>query len=321
MSDSLIHAVAGSAGGVVAMSLTYPLIFLSTRAAVETKKNHTSTLDALARILRSEGISGIYSGLTSSLLGIALTNGVYYYYYELTKGAIIGRRAGKGKALSTLESMLAGLIAGSATTLISNPIWVIQTTQAVQTVPSAPAGANTAAGGKPKPKPKEGIMATARKIMDKDGLLAFWRGVGPALVLVVNPILQYTVFEQLKNLIVGRRQEALRARGSAQAVRLTDWDFFCLGAVSKLVATSLTYPYIVLKSRQQSGHSSSPRSSLHALHHILTSEGLQGLYRGISSKLLQSVLTAAILFVGQRRIYEVTKAAIAALAARRVKSK
>jgi adenine nucleotide transporter 17 len=37
MSDSVIHALAGAAGGIVAMTATYPLIFLSTRAAVETK--------------------------------------------------------------------------------------------------------------------------------------------------------------------------------------------------------------------------------------------------------------------------------------------
>lgn len=75
-------------------------------------------------------MSGIYSGLTSSLLGIAVTNGfvlpslqaldqahymtysVYYYYYEFTKSIITKARTGNAKALSTLESMLAGLIAG-----------------------------------------------------------------------------------------------------------------------------------------------------------------------------------------------------------------
>jgi hypothetical protein len=40
---------------------------------------------------------------------------------------------------------------------------------------------------------------------------------------------------------------------------------------------------------------------------ILREEGIEGLYRGVGSKLLQSVLTAAILFAGQRRIFEVTK--------------
>jgi solute carrier family 25 (peroxisomal adenine nucleotide transporter), member 17 len=76
---------------------------------------------------------------------------------------------------------------------------------------------------------------------------AFWRGIGPALVLVINPVLQYTVFEQLKNVLIARRTNTLRASGAiavtATAI-LSDWDFFLLGAISKLVATSITYPYM-----------------------------------------------------------------------------
>lgn len=39
MNDSFIHACAGGAGGVLAMTTTYPLMTISTRAAVETSKN------------------------------------------------------------------------------------------------------------------------------------------------------------------------------------------------------------------------------------------------------------------------------------------
>ena len=60
----------------------------------------------------------------------------------------------------------------------------------------------------------------------------FWRGLGPALVLVINPIIQYTVFEQLKNILVQIRTAKLRSRGTVAS--LSDWDFFLLGAVSKL---------------------------------------------------------------------------------------
>lgn len=64
---------------------------------------------------------------------------------------------------------------------------------------------------------------------------AFWRGLGPALILVINPVVQYTVFEQLKNFVMANRTSKLRAAGAATAVAiLSDWDFFFLGAVSKL---------------------------------------------------------------------------------------
>jgi adenine nucleotide transporter 17 len=39
-SDSVIHSMAGAAGGIVAMTATYPLIFLSTRSAVDVKKTN-----------------------------------------------------------------------------------------------------------------------------------------------------------------------------------------------------------------------------------------------------------------------------------------
>jgi adenine nucleotide transporter 17 len=66
----------------------------------------------------------------------------------------------------------------------------------------------------------------------------------------------------------------------------------------------------VVKSRLQAGHASALKykSSLDGLLTILKDEGVEGLYKGIGSKLVQSVLTAAILFAGQRRIYELTKA-------------
>lgn len=83
------------------------------------------------------------SGLSSGIVGIAITNGkfllflmlsmviyvcifigVYYYCYEAVK-AIFEKAKGKGTPMSTAESMLSGAIAGSAVVLATNPIWTI----------------------------------------------------------------------------------------------------------------------------------------------------------------------------------------------------
>ncbi|KAF8450301.1 mitochondrial carrier domain-containing protein [Boletus edulis BED1] len=311
MSDPALHALAGAVGGMVAMSVTYPLVVLSTRAAVDSKHDNKVTLD----IIKREGFRGLYSGLSSSLVGIAVTNGVYYYFYERSRAIILKSRPGR-RALSTAESILAGLIAGSATTIISNPIWVVQTLQAVH---STNANASDSSASRPQ---KLGIFEAIEKILSKDGPAGFWRGIGPALALVINPVIQYTVFEQLKNLLTERRMARLpKGRQGSALAMLTDWDFFVLGAFSKLVATGTTYPYIVVKSRLQAGHVQSERykSTLRGLLTIFKEEGLQGLYGGAKSKLLQSVLTAAILFTAQRRIYELTNKTVSSLKNSRVR--
>lgn len=95
---------------------------------------------------------------------------------------------------------------------------------------------------------------SASQIYKEEGISGFFKGVFPALILVSNPILQYTVFEKLK-------ERLQRSRGSSA---MTSLDFFLLGAVryhhhttrplihpSKLCATATTYPYIVVKSRMQ----------------------------------------------------------------------
>ena len=56
------------------MALTYPLITLSTRAQVESKKGKLSTLDAVKKIIDSEGVSGLFAGLDSALFGIGVCN-------------------------------------------------------------------------------------------------------------------------------------------------------------------------------------------------------------------------------------------------------
>jgi len=298
------------------MALTYPLVNLSTRAAVQTKKEHVTIPEAIAKTIKTEGISGLYSGLSSSLFGIAVTNGVYYAFYEEARAVLLRRRKTAGTALSALstgEGIVAGLLAGSITTLVTNPIWTVQTAQSTKAVAPAPTstGSSTVTTTNDQPK-KVRLSATkaAEEILKQDGIKGFWRGIGPALILVINPVIQYTTFERLVALLLAYR---LKRTGSTATTKqalgrssLSDWDMFMLGAASKLVATGGTYPIIVVKSRLQAA-THKYTSSLRAILDILQKEGLSGLYAGLLPKLLQSVLTAAFMFVAQRRIFEAVK--------------
>ena len=122
--------------------------------------------------------------------------------------------------------------------------------------------------------------------------MALFAGVLPALVLVINPILQYTIFEKLKDMLEKRR-------------RVTPRDAFVLGALGKLLATSITYPYITVKSRMHVASKDSAKDGMmQSLRRVVREEGWSGLYKGIGPKVSQSVITAAFLFAFKDALYE-----------------
>jgi len=271
---------------------SYPLITLSTRAQVESKRAQSSTLNAAKRIIKREGVVGLYAGLESALFGISVTNFVYYYWYEWTrdffeKAAVKAGRA--SKKLTTVESMLAGALAGSATVLLTNPIWVVNTRM---TARKSEADEHGLPGSKPAKSPT--TIGTLLSIIRNEGFLRLFAGVMPALVLVINPILQYTVFEQLKNMMEKKR-------------RITPKDAFYLGALGKLLATTITYPYITVKSRMHVAGKDGPKEDIMAsFRRIIKEEGWAGLYGGIGPKVTQSVITAAFLFAFKDALYGLT---------------
>jgi len=292
-SDNIAHAISGAGGGILSMALTYPLITLSTRAQVESKRADSGFLDAVKRIVQREGVVGLYAGLDSALFGISVTNFVYYYWYEWTrsgfeKAAITAGRA--SKRLTTIESMIAGAIAGSATVMLTNPIWVVNTR--MTTRKRSEDSDQVLPGVKPQKTPS--TVGTLLALLKEEGPQALFSGVVPALVLVINPILQYTIFEQLKNSLEKKR-------------RITPTIAFLLGALGKLFATSITYPYITVKSRMHvAGRDGGKENMVHAMKRIAREEGYVGFYKGIGPKVSQSVLTAAFLFAFKDLLYEQT---------------
>jgi len=303
MSDNVIHALAGAGGGILSMLVTYPLITISTKAQVKKADGKKSLgwhsqWETAKHIVDERGVRGLYAGIDSAVFGNAVTNGFYYYFYEATKKLMMG-----DGHLSTAESLVCGLIAGSATATCSNPIWTVMTRKIANV--------------------NKSTREVVSQIWQLDGPGGFFRGLVPALILVSNPIIQYTVFEQMRQRVAranpGSGTASGAGGGGADAKVLTAWDFFWLGAVSKLVATTLTYPYITLKSKMQVSKGSEKMTQV--AKQMLSEGGIGSFYSGIESKLLQSVLTAAILFATKEMLYNYTVRILALLGGSHVPTK
>ena len=157
--------------------------------------------------------------------------------------------------------MIAGAIAGSATVMLTNPIWVVNTRMTTRK-----RNKESELPGSIAAKPPTTI-GTLLSLIKDEGPLALFSGVAPALVLVINPILQYTIFEQLKNALEKKK-------------RITPTVAFLLGALGKLFATSITYPYITVKSRMHVAGTSQKESMADAMRRIYREEGTVGFYKG-----------------------------------------
>jgi hypothetical protein len=165
--------------------------------------------------------------------------------------------------LTTVESMLAGALAGSATVLITNPIWVVNTRMTTRKSESDEQVLPGAGSAK-----SPSTLGTLLALLREEGPARLFAGVMPALVLVINPILQYTFFEKMKQFLEKKR-------------RVTPKDAFYLGAMGKLLATSITYPYITVKSRMHVAGKDGPREDmLTTFRRIIREEGYKGLYGG-----------------------------------------
>jgi adenine nucleotide transporter 17 len=144
-----------------------------------------------------------------------------------------------------------------------------------------------------KLKPEEDSLTTTKAIAQREGILGFWRGVVPALILVSNPIITWVVFEQMKKLLLLRR--------SGSNTLLQRKEILVLSASSKLASMIATFPYIVVKSRLQvqGSQTSAPAytGTLDCLRSIISSEGIPGLFKGFTSKVVSSVLAAVVLFL------------------------
>ncbi|XP_053606286.1 peroxisomal membrane protein PMP34 [Plodia interpunctella] len=163
---------------------------------------------------------------------------------------------------SALKDLLIGLVAGSINVILTTPLWVVNTRMKLET------------------KTYKTLLGGLLEISKTEGPKGLWSGTVPSLVLVSNPAIQFMVYEYLK------RQ--LTAKGNFDT-----YSAFLIGAVAKAIATTLTYPLQLVQSRLRAGTSLKP-----ILKDVKSKPSV--LFRGLEAKLLQTVMTAALMFL----IYE-----------------
>ncbi|CAN8317433.1 unnamed protein product [Cochlearia groenlandica] len=329
-----------------------------TERDLKKEKTKLGTFEHMCQVVKQEGWGRLYGGLAPSLVGTAASQGVYYYFYQVFRNQVEAEALAQKKkglndgSVGMFSSLLVAALAGSVNVLMTNPIWVIVTRmqtyrkmpkdqKAVSESPSSDVEALVPV----EPRPY-GTFNTIREIYDEAGVTGFWKGVIPTLIMVSNPSMQFMLYETM--LAKLKKKRALKGSNNVTAL-----ETFLLGAVAKLGATVTTYPLLVVKSRLQAkqvtgdkrhqykgfppvilrlrkGEKNSSLSSLllvyefagtlDAILKMIRYEGLYGFYKGMSTKIVQSVLAAAVLFMIKEELVKGAKLLLSNPSSSRVKS-
>lgn len=284
------------------------------------------TFAELIRVIKTSGWASLFAGLSASLVGTTISQGVYFYLYSLLRQAAVRRRRGpnvsdaRSAEVTVAESLLVATLAGMGNVLMTSPIWVVATRmQAYQKHKSVVSGnettistGNVAAGGQKDIEAQAsahspGAIAVARDVFREYGIGGFWNGVGASLAMVINPTIQYALYEWL----TAARSRIKVAKGGKPALRPSALEIFVLSAVAKAGATIVTYPLMTVKTRMMTARKTDTdmqyTSILDAVVQISKREGVGGYYKGIRTKILQSVLAAALLFMCKEKITDATR--------------
>ncbi|KAJ7476023.1 mitochondrial carrier domain-containing protein [Mycena latifolia] len=311
-------ALAGALGGCFSTAVVYPLDVAKTRiqASKGKSKDELSMLAVLLRIFKKEGVPGFYRGFGATMLNTFSMQYAYFFFYSFVRNSYINRLARKLPAgaalpaLSTAAELLIGAIAGALAQIFTIPVSVIATRQQVGRQNKA------AVDGQAD---DDSFLGVAREIIDEEGVGGLWLGIKPGLVLTVNPAITYGVFERVKSLLIAAQ---LKAGGND---KITPGLSFLVGALSKTLATVVTYPYIMAKVRIQTRSADEEEALVehvdpptpHQSHHdhsklkhpgaldilaqVWQREGPVGWYRGMAAQITKAVLSQALLFMSKEQ--------------------
>jgi adenine nucleotide transporter 17 len=285
---ALGHAVSGSGGTAISTAVLYPLDLVTTRLKAQQQLDASERYDGLtdafrAIITREGGASALYAGLGPDVVKSVTDSFLFFGFYNYLLG-----RMKAGSKTHVAQDLAIGALAGACskavTTPISNVVARMQTSSGSETL-------------------REMLV----DIKNHSGLVGLWSGYSATLVLTMNPSITFLLNRRLARRIIPALEE--------EDIPIA-WVAFLLAALSKAIATAVTYPFQTGKTRlqmaDQPGEGKRPakdndrpveqggRARLRWLLHvmdtmifgvifrIITQEGIKSLYAGLQGELLKS---------------------------------
>ena len=274
------------------------------------RRNFTSTFDGLRKIARHEGPTSLWRGLSPTLVMSIPANVIYFTGYDSLRSN--PRSPVHNYIPDAYAPLIAGSIARVAAASVISPIEMFRTR-----MQAATAGTETGVFAE--------TLTGLRAMVHSQGYTSLWRGLTLTMWRDV-PFsgIYWWGYEAVRNRLTDMRDPPHSRRGPRSKSRdsgnhtSTFVDSFIAGATSGAIASVITTPFDVGKTRQQVLHhepnkgvgkvaSTALRPEELAMprfiYHLWKEEGMAGLFKGWVPRMLKVAPACAIMI----SCYEVGK--------------
>ncbi|KAL6950887.1 hypothetical protein ACO0QE_000169 [Hanseniaspora vineae] len=284
------------------------------------KKKYNGLLGTLKTIVKEENIKGLYKGLAPITLGYFPTWMIYFSIYEHCKHSPLYRtHLGEGYQLHSLSAMTAGLVS----TVLTNPIWVVKTRLMLQTeninksivvevvpvfAPSNIINNNNNNNSSNKvfvdnyENKYKGTLDCFIKMYQYEGWRSFYKGLLPSFFGLFHVAIHFPLYEKCKAILhvntSAQNILPINDNESPQYSPIMSSKDQYLGklllasCVSKMIASAITYPHEILRTRMQVRNSQSLVKTIRKIYS--TNGGFKGFYQGFFTNLIRTVPASAI---------------------------
>ncbi|KAF1809220.1 mitochondrial carrier [Eremomyces bilateralis CBS 781.70] len=265
-SSPAVAFASGAIAGGVECFVTYPFEFTKTSVQLRGGNVSKNPFVVAHRIVRTQGVSALYTGCNALVTGTMAKCGVRFFVYDGLKEQLASSYL---KCSNLLQGVVAGMGAGIAeSVLVVTPIERIKTAL----IDDAKSGKKQLGGG----------LHAMQVIVRTRGIADLYKGLMPTMLKqAMTSGVRMGSYNILKEL--GRK------------FKLNDGSvtIFMTGALAGTITVYATQPFDSIKTRSQALTSMSMRS---ATRSIILEYGMRGLWQGSTMRLGRLLFSGGIVF-------------------------
>lgn len=271
--ESAYHFGLGAVAGGLGATAVYPIDLVKTRMQNQRSKvvgevMYRNSLDCAKKVIKNEGVMGLYSGLLPQLLGVAPEKAI-----KLTVNDYI-RKKGRQEdgTLPVKWEILAGACAGGCQVIVTNPLEVVKIQLQVRGQVAEKIISQAASAPK----------VSAWNIVKSLGLFGLYKGASACLMRDIPfSAIYFPAYAHLKSDLFG--ETAMK--------KCTVVELLIAGAIAGMPAAYFTTPADVVKTRLQvkaRKGQTNYNNIRHAFKTIYHEEGFRAFFKGGLARVLRS---------------------------------